>query len=94
MDKHTIKWGRSGLGRLLSLREKVGLLKEIDKKAKNTNVFRIDVVPAAVDFLRSHLDDANIMEIKNAACNDGLVRLIIGADKETVRAEYFKSQGD
>lgn len=85
METHTIKWGKTGLGR--SLKEK--LLERIDLKAEYSNVFDICVWPEEVHFLRNILKNAYIIE--RPKHSSGKVWLIIGADEETAKFEYNRT---
>lgn len=77
MDKHVIKWGSEEWDRLLSPTEKEELLKEIDSKAKGTDVFYINVLPGAVAFLQETLMNAHIIRVIEPKDNDGKVFIII-----------------
>ena len=81
MDKHVIKWGPVET-------EKEKLLRRIDRKAKHTNVFDIDVWPEEVDFLKEILENAYIIERPMA--RSGKIWLIIGIDEETAQADYHR----
>lgn len=90
MEKYTIEWGKAGLDKPLSEREKEKLLKQLAGLAKDTNVFHFHVEPKVVNFLKETLTNAYIIKVMGPEDNHGDFWLVIGVDEATAWAEYLK----